>query len=92
MLRYLLNDFKDHNIESISTPLRYVGWRCPFSVALKGCHGIAARYLRARCIDTGWVVRRSAIDQLGGLLTESIQEDFVTSLLLSMQGWKTVYI
>jgi cellulose synthase/poly-beta-1,6-N-acetylglucosamine synthase-like glycosyltransferase len=40
----------------------------------------------AFCTGTGFVARRASIDDIGGLPTESIQEDVYTSMLLSSCG------
>jgi len=41
---------------------------------------------------TGAVLRRKALEPLGGLLTHTITEDMHTSLALQAHGWKTVYL
>ena len=38
------------------------------------------------------VLRRSALDQVGGFAAETVTEDAHTSLLLQMHGWNTAYI
>jgi len=37
------------------------------------------------------IVRRSAIEDVGGVATESITEDFLTSIKLNAKGWKIRY-
>jgi cellulose synthase (UDP-forming) len=37
------------------------------------------------------IVRRVAIEELGGIPTESVTEDLHTSLLLHQRGWRTAY-
>ncbi|KAL8968856.1 MAG: hypothetical protein Q9197_004643 [Variospora fuerteventurae] len=46
----------------------------------------------AWCTGSGFVVRRSAIDAIGGIPEESISEDTLTSFYLSAAGWKIVYV
>ncbi|KAL8649033.1 MAG: hypothetical protein Q9210_004635 [Variospora velana] len=46
----------------------------------------------AWCTGTGFVVRRSAIDAIGGIPEESINDDILTSFCLSAAGWKIVYV
>ncbi|KAL9595642.1 MAG: hypothetical protein Q9219_006310 [cf. Caloplaca sp. 3 TL-2023] len=46
----------------------------------------------AWCCGTGFVVRRDALDGIGGVPEESISEDILTSFFLSAAGWKTVYV
>ncbi len=50
------------------------------------------RFNAAFCVGTNVVFRRSAIDQLGGLYSDSKSEDVWTSLLLHERGWRSVYI
>jgi cellulose synthase (UDP-forming) len=37
------------------------------------------------------IVRREALDSIGGVATESITEDFLTSIKLNSKGWKIKY-
>ena len=53
---------------------------------LKDCSGLAT------CTGTGFVARRQAINDLGGIPTECINEDFLTSIYLDATGWKIVYV
>ena len=41
---------------------------------------------------TGFLRRRSAADQIGGIPTEETSEDLMTSLLLRAKGWKIAYV
>jgi cellulose synthase (UDP-forming) len=41
---------------------------------------------------TNMVIRRSALESVGGLNTENIAEDFMTSLDIHKQGYKSVYV
>lgn len=38
------------------------------------------------------VLRRTALDQIGGLATETVTEDVHTALRIQMKGWNTAYI
>ena len=38
------------------------------------------------------VLRRTALDQIGGIATETVTEDAHTSLRMQMRGWNTAYI
>ena len=40
----------------------------------------------ACCIGTGWVAQRSAIEEIGGIPTEAILEDVLTSVLLNAKA------
>ena len=41
---------------------------------------------------TNMAVRRSAIEQVGGMCEFNIAEDFLTSLFMHKKGWKSVYV
>lgn len=46
----------------------------------------------AWCTGSGWVARRSAVDQLGGVPEESINEDVLLSVFLRAINWNIVYV
>ncbi|KAL8678255.1 MAG: hypothetical protein Q9186_005368 [Xanthomendoza sp. 1 TL-2023] len=46
----------------------------------------------AWCCGTGFVVRRNALDGIGGVPEESINEDILTSFFLKAAGWEIVYV
>jgi cellulose synthase (UDP-forming) len=46
----------------------------------------------AFCVGTNVVFRRAAIDDVGGIYTDSKSEDVWTSLKLHEQGWRSIYI
>ena len=46
----------------------------------------------AFCVGTNVVFRRTAIDDVGGMYTQSKSEDVWTSLMLHERGWRSVYI
>lgn len=46
----------------------------------------------ARCMGTGFVVRRRAIESIGGWPLVNVGEDFMLSSCLSDAGWKTAYV
>ena len=41
---------------------------------------------------TNVVIRRAALDEVGGMCQTNIAEDFLTSLLLHERGWTSVYV
>ena len=49
------------------------------------------RYNAAFYCGSPGIVRRSAVEQIGGFPTESITEDMHTSLRLQKEGWRVVY-
>ena len=44
------------------------------------------------CAGTSFVVRREALEEIGGFVTESISEDYFTGIRLSAQGYQLVYV
>ncbi|WP_065756727.1 glycosyltransferase [Bradyrhizobium paxllaeri] len=46
----------------------------------------------AICCGTSSVVRLRAVEQIGWLPTESVTEDFLLTLKLAENGWRTVYL
>jgi cellulose synthase (UDP-forming) len=46
----------------------------------------------AFCVGTNVIYRRAAIDDVGGIYTDSKSEDVWTSLMLHERGWRTIYI
>ena len=46
----------------------------------------------AFCVGTNVIYRRAAVDDVGGIYTDSKSEDVWTSLMLHERGWRTIYI
>lgn len=44
------------------------------------------------CSGTSFVVRRSALQETGGFVTDSLSEDYFTGIRLSAQGYQLVYL
>ena len=44
------------------------------------------------CAGTSFVVRRSALQQVGGFVTESLSEDYFTGIRLAASGYDLVYL
>ena len=44
------------------------------------------------CSGTSFVVRRSALENAGGFVTESLSEDYFTGIKLSAKGYRLVYL
>ena len=44
------------------------------------------------CAGTSFVVRRSALQEVGNFVTESVSEDYFTGIRLSAQGYELVYL
>ncbi|WYZ42248.1 hypothetical protein EsH8_V_001143 [Colletotrichum jinshuiense] len=43
-------------------------------------------------LGSGWVMRREAVDDIGGFPTDVLTEDITSSMMAMAEGWKTVYI
>lgn len=50
------------------------------------------RFNAAFCVGTNVIFRRAAIDEIGGIYTDSKSEDVWTALSLHERGWRSVYI
>ena len=46
----------------------------------------------ALCAGTSFVVRRIAIEEIGGFVVDSLSEDYVTGVCLSAQGHRVIYL
>jgi cellulose synthase (UDP-forming) len=46
----------------------------------------------ALCYGSSFVVRRSALLETGGFVTESLSEDYYTGIRLSAQGYRVIYL
>ncbi|MDJ0556093.1 MAG: glycosyltransferase [Microcoleaceae cyanobacterium MO_207.B10] len=44
------------------------------------------------CVGTSFVVRRKALEEVGGFVTESICEDYFTGVRLSAKGYRLIYL
>jgi cellulose synthase (UDP-forming) len=49
-------------------------------------------FTAAFCVGTNVIYRRAAVDDVGGIYTDSKSEDVWTSLMLHERGWRTIYI
>ena len=59
-----------------------------FGPLLKGKDAINTAFM----CGTNMVVRRVALEEVGGMSEKSIAEDFLTSLLIHSKKWKSVYV
>jgi cellulose synthase (UDP-forming) len=50
------------------------------------------RFNAAFCVGTNVIFRRAAVDDVGGIDTDSKSEDVWTSLFLHEAGWRSIYI
>ena len=47
---------------------------------------------RALCCGTNFVMRRSALEDVGGWDEHTVSEDLATSFLIHQRGWKSLYV
>ncbi len=46
----------------------------------------------ALCYGSSFIVRRSALEEIGGFVTESLSEDYFTGVRLSAKGYRVIYL
>ena len=46
----------------------------------------------ALCYGSSFVVRRSALEKIGGFVTNTLSEDYFTGILLSAYGYRVIYL
>ena len=46
----------------------------------------------ADCLGSGYIMRRVALESIGGFPTESLSEDICCSATLLGEGWKTAFV
>ncbi|WP_338461665.1 glycosyltransferase [Synechococcus elongatus IITB7] len=44
------------------------------------------------CVGTSFVVRRQALDAIGGFVTESLSEDYFTGIRIAASGYQLIYL
>lgn len=97
--------FQDANVAMVQTPQNFYN-EDPVSVNL-GLQSVLTneqtlffRYIQPSrdatnsviCCGSSFIARRSALDDIGGIPTESITEDFFTSLYLQSRGYRIKYL
>lgn len=105
-LTRLLGHFRDPEVALVQTPQRYYnlnsiqhGVRAVrrrlwgeqdsfFELVLAGRN----RWNAAYWIGTGAILRRAAIEEMGGFPTDSVVEDMLTGIGLHTRGWRSIYV
>lgn len=59
-----------------------------FGPIARGKDGLGAMF----CCGTGMLLRRAALEDVGGVPERSLTEDFLLSIRLHEQGWRTAYV
>ncbi|WP_022882955.1 glycosyltransferase family 2 protein [Gryllotalpicola ginsengisoli] len=92
--------FAEPDIAFVQTPQTYGNLTTTISTGAAYMQSMFYRYVQpgrnrfnaAFCVGTNVVFRRSAIDEVGGMYTDSKSEDVWTSLMLHEAGWRSMYI
>ena len=90
----------DSNVAFVQTPQVYGNLRTIISRGAGYMQTMFYRFVQpgrnefnaAFCVGTNVLFRRAAIDDLGGMYTQSNSEDVWTSLLLHERGWRSVFL
>ncbi|MES2213907.1 MAG: glycosyltransferase [Patescibacteria group bacterium] len=100
-LKKTMGYFKDAKTGFVQTPQFYKN--APLNRTTRGaweqqelfygpiCRG-KNRLNSATMCGTNMVLARRALEEVGGMCTESIAEDFATGLFMHERGWKSVYV
>jgi len=92
--------FIDDDVAFVQTPQAYGNMNNMISRGAGFMQAVFYRFVQpgrnsfnaAFCVGTNVVFRRTAIDDIGGICTDSKSEDVWTSLLLHERGWRSIYI
>jgi cellulose synthase (UDP-forming) len=92
--------FIDANVAFVQTPQTYGNMTNLVSKGAGFMQSVFYRFIQpgrnrfnaAFCVGTNVIFRRDAINDIGGMYTDSKSEDVWTSLMLHENGWRTVYI
>ncbi|QNE46508.1 glycosyltransferase [Glaciihabitans sp. INWT7] len=92
--------FANANVAFVQTPQTYGNLHNVISRGAGYMQSVFYRFIQpgrnrfnaAFCVGTNVIFRRTAIDDVGGLYTDSKSEDVWTSLMLHERGWNTVFI
>lgn len=92
--------FTDERVAFVQTPQAYGNLHTTIARGAAYMQAVFYRFIQpgrnrfnaAFCVGTNVVFRRSAIDEVGGISTDSKSEDVWTSLHLHERGWRSVFI
>jgi cellulose synthase (UDP-forming) len=92
--------FANTNVAFVQTPQTYGNLHNVISRGAGYMQSVFYRFIQpgrnrfnaAFCVGTNVIFRRTAIEDVGGLYTDSKSEDVWTSLMLHERGWNTVFI
>lgn len=92
--------FIDSNVAFVQTPQSYGNMKNLISRGAGYMQAVFYRFVQpgrnhfnaAFCVGTNVLFRRAAVDDVGGIYTNSKSEDVWTSLMLHERGWRSIYI
>ncbi|MGC4176056.1 glycosyltransferase [Demequina sp.] len=92
--------FVDPDVAFVQTPQTYGNLHTTIARGAAYMQAVFYRFIQpgrnrfnaAFCVGTNVVFRRAAIDDIGGMYTQSKSEDVWTSLMLHERGWRSVFI
>lgn len=92
--------FSTHEVAFVQTPQTYGNLHNVISRGAGYMQAVFYRFIQpgrnrfnaAFCVGTNVIFRRQAVDEVGGIYTDSKSEDVWTSLMLHERGWRTIYI
>ena len=92
--------FVDDHVAFVQTPQTYGNFNTLISRGAGYMQTVFYRFIQpgrnrfnaAFCVGTNVIFRRAAIDDVGGMYTDSKSEDVWTSLMLHERGWRSIYI
>jgi cellulose synthase (UDP-forming) len=92
--------FVNEKVAFVQTPQAYGNLHTTIAIGAAYMQSVFYRFVQpgrnrfnaAFCVGTNVVFRRTAIDEVGGIYTDSKSEDVWTSLMLHERGWQSIYI
>ncbi len=92
--------FADDNVAFVQTPQSYGNLHTIIARGAAYMQTVFYRFVQrgrnrsnaAFCVGTNVIFRRTAIDDIGGIHTDSKSEDVWTALTLHEHGWRSIYI
>ena len=92
--------FIDDNVAFVQTPQSYGNMRNLVSRGAGFMQSVFYRFIQpgrnrfnaAFCVGTNVLFRREAVEDVGGMCTDSKSEDVWTSLRIHERGWRSIYI
>ncbi len=92
--------FSDEHVAFVQTPQTYGNLHNVISRGAGYMQAVFYRFIQpgrnrfnaAFCVGTNVIFRRTAINDVGGIYTDSKSEDVWTSLMLHERGWRTIFI